>query len=165
MIETQYKSGLLRRAAMNMGEDAERAMRAQEARRPPLKMVEARPPHQRAITEHPQIGSGGHRDRGPRQSSALIARIGPRQRRFRLVRRTAAAEIRLRRLLPDFDDRAANRACAREALEQSVAVARANRAGERGEILVEAAEHFEDRLLVVEEDVAPHRRVGGGDAG
>ena len=31
-------------------------------------------------------------------------------------------------------------------------------------ILVEAAEHLEDRVLVVQEDVAPHGRVGGGDA-
>ena len=33
------------------------------------------------------------------------------------------------------------------------------------EVLVEAAEHFQHRVLVGEEDVAPHGRVGGGDAG
>ena len=34
-----------------------------------------------------------------------------------------------------------------------------------GEVFGEAAQDFEHRLLVVHEDVAPHGRVGGGDAG
>ena len=46
-----------------------------------------------------------------------------------------------------------------------VAVAAADRAGERREVLIEAAEHLQHRLLVVQEDVAPHGRIGGGDAG
>ena len=49
--------------------------------------------------------------------------------------------------------------------EQRLAVALANRLGQRRDILVEAAEHFQHRVLVGEEDVAPHRRIGGGDAG
>ncbi len=32
-------------------------------------------------------------------------------------------------------------------------------------ILVQAAQHLQHRVLVVEEDVAPHGRIGGGDAG
>ena len=59
------------------------------------------------------------------------------------------------------------RICARvrEQLEQRVAVAVADRPLQRRQVLGEAAEHLQHRLLVVEEDVAPHRRVGRGDAG
>ena len=35
----------------------------------------------------------------------------------------------------------------------------------RGQILAEALQHLEHRLAVVEEDVAPHHRIGGRDAG
>ena len=33
------------------------------------------------------------------------------------------------------------------------------------QILIEAAQHFQHRIAVVEEDVAPHGGIGGGDAG
>ena len=52
-----------------------------------------------------------------------------------------------------------------EMLEQRVAVALADRLGQRRHVLVEAAEHFQHRVLVGEEHVAPHGRIGGGDAG
>ena len=52
-----------------------------------------------------------------------------------------------------------------EEVEQPLPVAIAHHALQRGEVLVEAAEHFEHGVAVVEEHVAPHRRVGGGDAG
>ena len=35
----------------------------------------------------------------------------------------------------------------------------------RGQILVEAPQHLQHRFAVVQEDVAPHGRIGGGDAG
>ena len=75
------------------------------------------------------------------------------------------AEIGGRRLLAGRDDAAADRAGAREEIEERVAVAPADRPLQRGQILGEAAEHLEHRLAIVEEDVAPHRRVGRGDAG
>ena len=58
-----------------------------------------------------------------------------------------------------LDDRAADRAGAGEQVEQRVAVAPADRALQRGQILGEALEHLEHRLPVGEEHVAPHRRV------
>src|SRR3546814_8766396 len=50
-------------------------------------------------------------------------------------------------------------------LEQFVALAPADRALQRGQILGEALEHLEHRLAIGEEHVAPHRRVRRGDAG
>ena len=50
-------------------------------------------------------------------------------------------------------------------LLQLVAFAPADGALQRGQILAEALQHFEHRLAVVQEDVAPHHRIGGGDAG
>ena len=93
-----------------------------------------------------------------------IRRIGPRQR---LVRQLGMrpAEIRRRRILADLDDAAADGARAGEMLEQRLAVAAADRARQRRQVLVEAAEHFQHRVLVGEEHVAPHGRIGGGDAG
>ena len=76
-----------------------------------------------------------------------------------------AAEIRRGQILADVDDAFADGAGARELLEQGVAVAVADRLGQRRDVLVEAAEHFQHRVLVGEEHVAPHGRVGGGDAG
>jgi len=58
-----------------------------------------------------------------------------------------------------FDDAPADRAGPREEVEQRVPVAPADRALELAQILREALEHFQHRLAVVEEDVAPHRRV------
>src|SRR5262245_2617537 len=75
------------------------------------------------------------------------------------------AEIRLGGLLARGDDAAADGAGAGEEIEQLVAFAPADGAGQESDILVEAGQHFEDRVLVVQEDVAPHGRVGGGDAG
>ena len=74
--------------------------------------------------------------------------------------KSGAAEI-----LADLDDAAADGAGAGEVLEQRFAVAAADRAGELRQILVEGAEHFQHGFLVVQEHVAPHRRVGRRDAG
>ena len=76
-----------------------------------------------------------------------------------------AAEIRRGRILADIDDAFADGAGAGELLEQRIAVALADRLGQRRDILVETSEHFQHRILVGEEHVAPHGRVGRGDAG
>src|ERR1700744_2138424 len=75
-----------------------------------------------------------------------------------------AAEIGRGGILADLDDAAAYRAGAGEMLVQGLAVAAPDRTGEFCEILVESAEHIEHRVLVGQEHVAPHRRVGCGDA-
>ena len=49
--------------------------------------------------------------------------------------------------------------------EQPVAVLAPDHSLQRRQILVEPAEHLQHRVLVVQEDVAPHGRVGGGDPG
>ena len=94
----------------------------------------------------------------------LLCRVRLRQRLVRQAGcgrpKSGAGEI-----LADLDDAAADRARAREMLEQRVAVAVADRARERRDVLVEAAEHLQHGVLVGEEDVAPHGRIGGGDAG
>ncbi|KIU01294.1 hypothetical protein QU38_02295, partial [Staphylococcus aureus] len=76
----------------------------------------------------------------------------------------AAPEIGGGIVLPLLDDRAADRAGTAEQLEQLVALAPADRALERGQVLGEALEHVEHRFLVRQEHVAPHGRVRGGDA-
>ncbi len=76
-----------------------------------------------------------------------------------------AAEIGRRRILADIDDALADGARAREMLVQRLAVALADRLGQQRNILVEAAEHLQHRLLVGEEHVAPHGRIGRRDAG
>src|SRR6185437_12681840 len=67
--------------------------------------------------------------------------------------------------LVEMDQRAADLAGAGEQVEQLVALAPADRALQVEEIFLEAADHLEHGFLVAEEDVAPHRGVGGGDAG
>jgi hypothetical protein len=75
-----------------------------------------------------------------------------------------AAEVRHVDLLAGLDDRAADGARAGEHVEQLFAVAPADRPLQRGEVLGEARQHLEDGVLVVQADVAPHGRVGGGEA-
>ena len=76
-----------------------------------------------------------------------------------------AAEVGHGRILADFHNGAADRARAAELVEQGLTVAATDRARQRGQVLVEAAEHFQHCVLVGEKDVAPHRRIGGRDAG
>src|SRR5262245_60532191 len=64
-----------------------------------------------------------------------------------------------------IDDRAAYGAGAGEPFLELLALAPADGALQRGQILVEAAQHLQHRLAIVEEDVAPHDRVRSGDAG
>src|ERR1700738_4239936 len=54
-VEAEHKAGLFRRPAMVERIDAERAMLADQPRRDLLDELEARPPHQRAVAEHPQV--------------------------------------------------------------------------------------------------------------
>ena len=65
-VEAEHQPGLFRRAAMDEGIDAERAVGADQPGMAALKGVEARPPHQRAVAEDPEIaailvGFGVHR--------------------------------------------------------------------------------------------------------
>ena len=76
-----------------------------------------------------------------------------------------AAEIGRRRNLARFDDAAADRARSCEMIEQGLAVAAADRARQLREVFVEGAEHFQHRVLVGEEHVPPHGRIGRRDAG
>src|SRR5688572_14773648 len=78
--------------------------------------------------------------------------------------RTSAVLSQCLRLL-GIDDRAADGAGAGEPVFELLALAPADRALQGGQILAEAAQHFQHRLAVVEEDVAPHDRVGRRDAG
>src|ERR1700726_4328041 len=57
-IEPEHETRLFRRAAVHEGIDAERAMLADQARPNPLDVLEARPPYQRAIAEHPEVALG-----------------------------------------------------------------------------------------------------------
>src|SRR5690242_8699042 len=61
VIEPEYQAGSFRRAAVHERIDAERAVSAEQPRIMPLDIVEARPPHQRAITEHPKVIRAGTR--------------------------------------------------------------------------------------------------------
>src|SRR6266851_6178949 len=74
--------------------------------------------------------------------------------------RVRTAEVGRGRILADLDNAAADRAGAGEMRKQRLAVAAADRARQLGEVLVEGAEHFQDRVLVGQEHVAPHDRVG-----
>src|SRR5258708_10131799 len=108
-----------------------------------------------------------------RNGERLLPRVPPRndgremtrERLFRLLLqlRVRTAEIGRGRILAGLDDAAADRAGAGEMLEQCLAVTAAAGAREVREVLAEGAEHFQHRLLVGEEDVAPHDRVGGRD--
>ena len=82
---------------------------------------------------------------------------------FRMLDRLPA-EIRRVDFLAGLDDRAADRAGAGEQVEQLVAVAPADRPLQRGQVFRKPRQHFEDGVLVVQADVAPHGRVGGGKA-
>src|SRR5690606_18042604 len=82
-------------------------------------------------------------------------RAAPAERRFRLP----AAEVRCRRILPSLDDSAADGTRGREQLEQRIALPVTDGALQSREILRKPPEHFQHRFLVVEEHVAPHRRV------
>ena len=62
------------------------------------------------------------------------------------------------------DNRAADGAGAGELVEQCVAIAHADCALQRGQVLGKALEHFEHRVLVGKEHIAPRRRVSQGGA-
>src|SRR5215510_3046574 len=69
----------IRRAAMMIRIDAQRAMKAMDAADVPLQEVEARPPHERAIAENPQIARLSHHcarfsDKITRKANAIPGR-------------------------------------------------------------------------------------------
>src|SRR6185436_3459137 len=67
-----------------------------------------------------------------------------------------AAEIRPLVILAFFDNAAADRARVCEQFEQGIAIIPPDRALKRGQILAEALQHLQNRILVGEEDVPPH---------
>jgi hypothetical protein len=62
-IETEDEARTFRGAAMHERIDAERAVQADQLGRLALEVFEARPPDQRALTEHPEVFAGGHQVR------------------------------------------------------------------------------------------------------
>src|SRR5450759_864902 len=60
-VEAEHEAGLFGGAAVHEGVDAERAMLADQPRRDLLDERKARPPHQRAIAEHPEVAFGQFR--------------------------------------------------------------------------------------------------------
>jgi hypothetical protein len=60
-VEPQDKARPFSRSAMDKGVDAERAVGSHKAGLQPLDKRKVRPPHQRAVGEHPQIFPGVHR--------------------------------------------------------------------------------------------------------
>jgi hypothetical protein len=77
----------------------------------------------------------------------------------------APAEIRRVGILARLDDAPADRARASEIGVQVIAVASANGALKREQLLGEPPEDFQRRVLVGQEHVAPHSRVRGRDPG
>jgi hypothetical protein len=60
-VEPEHQAGFFRRPAMIERINAERAVLADQPRRDLLEELEARPPHQRAIAEHPEVAFGRFR--------------------------------------------------------------------------------------------------------
>ena len=56
-VEPEHEPRPIRRTAMDVRIDAQRAVIAAHRRERPFLEVESRPPHQRAIAEHPQIAT------------------------------------------------------------------------------------------------------------
>lgn len=59
-IKTQHQTRAIRGAAMHMRIDAKATVVSSNKREPPLAIGEARTPHERAITEHPEIAFAVH---------------------------------------------------------------------------------------------------------
>ena len=64
-VETEHEAGPLGRAAVNERIDAQRPVGAGQAGLDALAEIEAGPPHQRAIAEHPKVFGRHVRDRVP----------------------------------------------------------------------------------------------------
>src|SRR5271166_3280435 len=104
--------------------------------------------------------------------SAIAMRNGPSSNGRRIVsggsispdyRTAAGADIALRLL--QLDQAAADLPAALDLVLDIRRVAPAHGARHRLRVLHEAREHLQQRLAVVEEHVAPHHRIGRGDAG
>src|SRR5690625_3798806 len=70
-----------------------------------------------------------------------------------------AAEIGRLDILSGLDDRAANRAGAREIGEQMIAITGPNRSLQGHQFLDETAEDLDRRAFIGKEHIAPHHRV------
>ena len=57
-VEAENQPRLLRRSAMVERIDAERPVLADQPRRDLLGKIESRPPHQRTVAKHPEVGVG-----------------------------------------------------------------------------------------------------------
>ena len=57
-VEAEHQAGVFPRAAIVGRADAEGAVIAVQRRRDDIDIGEIRPPHQRAVTEHPELGAG-----------------------------------------------------------------------------------------------------------
>ena len=103
---------------------------------------------------------GGMLSLGPLPLASLPrpADIGITQGRLAPALGALAAEIGGGGVLPGLDDAAADRTGAGEIVEQLIAVAHADRALQRKQLLGEAAEDVQHGLAVGQEHVAPHRR-------
>ena len=124
-------------------------MRAFEQRVRRFLVMEIRPPHQRAVGENPEIHVFPN-------AVFFCAGLVPA-----VLRPKSGAGVSWRAsMMPRRIARVLG-----EKVEQRVAIAPADGLLQAGQVLGEAAEDFEHRLLVVHEDVAPHGRVGSGDAG
>src|SRR5262245_37793619 len=75
------------------------------------------------------------------------------------------AEIGSSRVLASLNNPAPRCTRLREELVQGLTLPEANGALQGRQILREAPKHLQYRLLVVEEDVTPHNRIGRSDAG
>ena len=74
-VEPEHQAGLFRGAAMVERINAERTVLADQPRRNLFDEVEARPPHQRAIAEHPEVAC--------REFRILQGSCGHQAKRFR----------------------------------------------------------------------------------
>ena len=78
---------------------------------------------------------------------------------------SAPAEVRRSGLLALSDDAEADGPGSREQSEQPVAVAASDHSLKSRQVLGKSAEHLQHRLLIVQEDITPHCRIGRSDSG
>ncbi len=146
-VEAQHEARARPRAPVMHRIDAETAPEPGQFSAPRLGVAKARAPHERAVGEDPMLG----------RVHARASGLGAGRRAL------VPAEVRRGGVLACGDDAFARRAGLREQAVQRLAVAEADRALQDRDVLGEAAEHLQRRLLVVEEYVAPHHRIGGGN--
>src|SRR5437867_6095082 len=103
-------------------------------------------------------------------TSALARLVGVERTSVRSAERTRFMSTRPSqdRLIPlslfGLDDRAADRSGPGEQVFELFALAPADCALQSGQVFGEAAQHFQHRLAIVEENIPPHDWIGSGDA-